>query len=183
MIRINLLPYHEIAKKENIKRQISVMILSSIAFCLLIVAVQIQISLQISNLQKVIKDKENRLVALNKEVGDVERVKKEKAILEKKLSVIVSLDQDRLYPVKLLDDMNVRVPARQLWLDKLTQTGTELKIEGVAKDNTVVARFMKNLELSPYIQSVDLGVAKQEDFGSDKFQRFNITCILKKEIS
>jgi type IV pilus assembly protein PilN len=183
VIRINLLPYHEMAKKENIKRQISVIVLSFIAFCLLIIAAQIQVSLEISSLGKAIKNKESRLAMLNKEVGDVERVKKEKAILEKKLSVIMSLDQDRLYPVKMLDDINIRIPARQLWLEKLTQTGMELRIEGVARDNTVVARFMKNLELSPYIQFVDLGVAKQEEFSGNKFQRFNITCILKKGIS
>lgn len=183
MIRINLVPYHERAKIENLRRQINIIAGSFIVFFLLIVMIQIQVSFRISGLEKEIKGKEDHLVALNKEVGDVERVKKEKAILEKKLSVIRSLDQDRLYPVRMFDDINVRMPAGQMWLEKLTQTGMELKIEGVAKDDTVVARFMKNLELSPYIQSVDLGVARQTEMGDTKLQRFNLTCVLKKGIS
>lgn len=183
MIRINLLPYHERAKIENLRRQIVIIAGCFIVFFLLILAIQLQISYQINRLQHDIKEKEARLVVLNKEVGDVERVKKEKAILEKKLSVIKRLDQDRLFPVRMFDDINIRIPAGQIWLEKLTQTGMELRIEGVAKDNTVVARFMKNLELSPYVQSVDLSVTKQAEFGDAKLQRFNITCILKKGIS
>jgi len=179
MIRINLLPYREKEKKENLKRQIIVITGSFIFFLLLLVFFQRSISMSITNLEKKVKNSEDRLVVLTKIVGDIEVFKADKNDLEKKLKIIKTLEENRLAPVRMLDELTMLVPANDLWLEKFSEKGKDLRIEGVARDNTVVARFMKNLELSNYIKSIDLVSSRQTEISGVKLQQFVMTCALR----
>ena len=179
MIRINLLPYREKEKKENLKRQIIVITGSFIFFLLLLVFFQRSISMSITNLEKKVKNSEDRLVVLTKIVGDIEVFKADKNDLEKKLKIIKTLEENRLAPVRMLDELTMLVPANDLWLEKFSEKGKDLRIEGVARDNTVVARFMKNLELSNYIKSIDLVSSRQTESSGVKLQQFVMTCALR----
>jgi len=179
MIRINLLPYREKEKKENLKRQIIVITGSFIFFLLLLVFFQLSISRSITNLEKEVKNSEDRLVVLTKIVGDIEVFKADKNDLEKKLKIIKTLEENRLAPVRMLDELTMLVPANDLWLEKFSEKGKDLRIEGVARDNTVVARFMKNLELSNYIKSIDLVSSRQTESSGVKLQQFVMTCALR----
>ena len=146
MIKINLLPYHEKAKKENISRQISIIAGSFIFFILLLIYVQIQLTSTISNLASQVKEAETTLADLNKKIGDLEKFKTNKKELEQKLAVIHTLEENRLAPVKTLDDLAALVPSKNIWLTKITQKGNNFKIEGVGRDNITVADFMKTIE-------------------------------------
>jgi len=64
----------------------------------------------------------------------------------------------------------------------MIQAGNNLRIEGVARDNGTVARFMKNLEKIGFIQSVDLVVTKEQEVAGVKLQQFILTCVLDKGI-
>jgi type IV pilus assembly protein PilN len=55
-----------------------------------------------------------------------------------------------------------------------------LNIEGIGRDNITVALFMKSLELSKYIQSVDLISSKQVDIAGSKLQQFTLSCVKKR---
>ena len=117
---------------------------------------------------------------MNKKVGDIEGFKKDKKELEQKLGVINSLETNRLFPVRMLDELNLLVPAKEAWLEKITQTGQDLRIEGMARDNGTVARFMKNLEKARFVQSVDLVVSREKEVAGVKLQQFILTCVMKK---
>jgi len=81
----------------------------------------------------------------------------------------------------MLDELNMLVPAKQAWLEKITQTKQGLRIEGMARDNGVVARFMKDLEKAEFIRSVELVVAKEKELVGVKLQQFILACVIKKE--
>ena len=83
--------------------------------------------------------------------------------MEQKLGVIKSLETDRLFPVRMLDELNMLVPAKDAWLEKISQTEQELRIEGMARDNGGVALLMKNLEKADFIQSVELVVSREKE--------------------
>jgi len=85
MIRINLLPYHEKAKKETQTRQIVIIAGAFIVFLLIVGAVHLWITMSVSGLEKDVKTKEERIVVLNKLIGEVEQIRNEKRILERKL--------------------------------------------------------------------------------------------------
>jgi type IV pilus assembly protein PilN len=180
MIRINLLPYREKEKKENLQRQIIIASASLLLFLAVLLSVHLYIRWNIAGMEDRIREAEARLVVLNKKVGDIEGYKKDKKELEQKLAVIQSLEGNRFFPVRMADELNLLVPSRDLWLDKLAETGNTLRIEGVARNNDILARFMRNLEKASFVESVDLVVSKEKEISGVKLQQFIVTCVMKK---
>ncbi|MBM4315342.1 MAG: hypothetical protein FJ122_15700 [Deltaproteobacteria bacterium] len=180
MIRINLLPYREKEKKANIQSRIVFLTGALVIYLLVLGGVYFYFNMGIGELEKSIKEESAKLVALNKKVGDIEARKREKQEVEAKLGVIKSLEGNRLFPVQMLDELNLLIPAKDIWMEKINQTGNELRIEGVARNNDAVARFMKSLEAARFIQTVDLMGTKEKEVSGNKLQQFILTCITKK---
>jgi type IV pilus assembly protein PilN len=176
MIKINLLPYREKAKKENLQRQIVILAGTLALFLLVLFAVHLYFTMSVGGLETKIREAEAKLIVLNKKVGDVEGFKRDKRELEQKLGVIKSLEGNRLFPVRMLDEINRLVPARDIWLEKISENGSELRIEGMARDSITVAGFMKSLETAGFIQSVDLVVSKEKEISGVKLQQFILNC-------
>ena len=180
MIKINLLPYREKEKKENLSRQISIIAGSVVVFILLLVLVHVNMNSAISDLETKNKEAESSLAILNKKIGDIEKYKRDKEELEQKLDVIVTLEENRLAPVKILDDLAMLVPAKSIWLTKITQKDNRLIIEGNGRDNIAVANFMKTIENFEPIKTVDLISAKRVEIAGITFQNFNFSCVIKR---
>jgi type IV pilus assembly protein PilN len=182
MIKINLL-YRSVAEKEkktNLARQLAIVAGATLLVIILIGAVQFSMMHMISKVETDIKTREARLLVLKKLLGEIEDIRTEKKILEKKLSVINRLEEDRLYPVRLLDEINNMVLPREIQLTKVSEQGQQLNIEGVGRDNIAVALFMKNLERSPYIASVNLLFSKQATVSNAKVYQFSLSCVKKR---
>lgn len=180
MIKINLLPYREKEKKENVSRQIFIVVGSLILFILVLAWVQIYYTSKVDTLERDVKDSKSLLVDLNKKIGDLEKYKKEKVELELKLGVIGTLEENRLAPVKTLDDLAMLIPQKDIWLVKVTQKDDSISIEGIGRDNIVVADFMKTVEKFPPFKSVDLISSKKTEISGITLQQFKFSCRLKK---
>jgi type IV pilus assembly protein PilN len=180
MIKVNLLPYREKEKKENFVQQIFIIAGSFILFILILVWVQVWVSSSVSNLESQKKDAESSLADLDKKIGNLEKYKNEKKDLEQKLGVISTLEENRLAPVKTLDNLSMLVPAQDIWFVKITQKGSNLSIEGMGRDNVAVADFMKSIEKFDPIKSVDLISSKKAEISGFVLQQFNFSCVLKK---
>ena len=180
MIKINLLPYREQEKKDSVTQQIYIAVGSILLFILCLFWFQIWMKSSISNLEIKVKESETKLVDLDKKIGDVDKFKKNKKELEQKLGVIATLEENRLAPVKTLDNLAMLVPANDIWFVKITQKGDRINIEGIGRDNLVVADFMKNIEKFDPIKSVDLISSKNTDISGITLQQFIFSCILKK---
>ncbi|KUG22420.1 hypothetical protein ASZ90_007824 [hydrocarbon metagenome] len=179
MIKINLLPYREKEKKENLTQQIFIAVGSFVVLILLLVWIQVWMNSSISNLEGKVKDAENTLVELDKKIGDLEKFKSYKKELEQKLGVIATLEENRLAPVKTLDNLSLIVP-KDIWLVKITHKEDRFNIEGIGRDNIIVADFMKEVERFEPIKSVDLISSKKTEIAGVTLQQFNFSCILKK---
>jgi len=83
-------------------------------------------------------------------------------------------------PVQLFEELARLVPTRDVWLEKVVESGSSLRIEGVGRDNISIALFMKNLENSTHVKSVDLVLSKQAEISGVKLQRFVLSCMTKK---
>ncbi|PKN35437.1 MAG: hypothetical protein CVU61_03990 [Deltaproteobacteria bacterium HGW-Deltaproteobacteria-19] len=182
MIRINLLPYVEKKKKEDTKAELFVFAGVILLFLVLLGSVAAYMIVTIGGLETDIEKSEQRLVVLNKVVGEVETFKADKMQMEKKLSIIQRLEENRLYPVRMLDQFTSLVPVKDIWLEKIAEAGTELTVEGMARDSIAVARFMKSLETASFIKSVDLVSSKQKDLSGHKLQQFTLKCITRRSM-
>ncbi len=180
MIRINLLPYREREKKEDLTRQIVIIVITFVVFLLVIGSLQLYLSMSISDLEKNVKLQEEELARLTKIIGDIEGYKLSKAILERKLAIINNLEENRLAPVMMLDELTLVVPVKDVWLEKITEKGSDITMEGMARSNIAVALFMKNLAGANFVKTVDLLSTREKEVAGMKLQQFVISCVKKK---
>lgn len=156
MIRINLLPFRAARKKENVRRQVSIYVLS-VAFLLIVLA---YFFLQLNSTLGGLEQEKQRLQAeLKTYEATIQRIAElEKKIKEirNKLDVIKELERNKTGPVRLLDEIATAVPKEKLWLTSLKESGGILTLTGTAMDNETVALFMTSLEHSEHVSDVDL---------------------------
>ena len=180
MIKINLLPYHEREKKENLARQIMIIAGLFVLFILCLVWLQLYMVFHVKDLEAKLADSRQTLKILDAKVGDLEKFKQQKTELELKIGVIGTLEENRLLPVKTLDDLSMLVPQKSIWLVKIAQSYDSLTLEGIGRDNIVAADFMKTIEKFAPIQSVDLVSSKKVEIADITLQQFIFSCKMKK---
>jgi type IV pilus assembly protein PilN len=178
MIRINLLPFRAARKKENIRRQISIYLLSVVFLATVMGYYYLNLTRQVNALEdKTEKNKKNlaRYAKTNKRIAELKKKIEE---IRAKLEVIQELEEKKTGPVHLLDEIATAVPPDKLWLRSLSEQKGILTLEGTAMDNDTVALFMTNLEKQKHIVSVDLQSTKLKDLPKYKISvsDFVVTC-------
>jgi type IV pilus assembly protein PilN len=177
MIRINLLPIGRRPVEEKIRKEISVF------FLLLFFSLATMAYFHVGHtreIKRITQEKKNidkdilRYQARQRELDDL---KKKESMLRKKLGVIDNLRQNRDLPVRVLDELAVRVPSDKMWIKSLNQKGNSLSLTGVARGNEVIAQFMEALAKSPYIDEngVVLKQSRQVNISGYKLKNFNLT--------
>ncbi|RLB19023.1 MAG: hypothetical protein DRG63_01620 [Deltaproteobacteria bacterium] len=156
MIKINLLPFRAARKKENIKRQISVYVLSVLLLVCLMVLGFLRLNGTLNQVRAEKARKAKELAKYKDTNRQLAKIKKRIKQIKAKLQVIRSLEKDKVGPVQLLDEIAMAVPRDKLWLRSLKEHKGKLSLVGTAMDNETVALFMNNLEAAPHIKTVDL---------------------------
>lgn len=175
MIEINLLPVRQARKRESVRFQLS-MFLLTFFFVFIIIAYFIwSAAKRDARIDTQLKLVQEDLIRLNKEVGEIDELKQRKAKLEQKLSVIRELDKGRLRAAYILGELSQRTPEK-VWIETLDKSGKSLKITGVALDNETIANFMDVLGHSKYFTGVELEITEQIDRGGLKLMKFSLRC-------
>jgi type IV pilus assembly protein PilN len=156
MIRINLLPFRAARKKENIRRQVSVFLLSLVLVVIVASWFNFILSGKITSLNKQIEDTKAQVDKYNKINKEIANIKKKLNILNKKIEVIKSLDLTRKAPVEFLDDMSKIVVEKQMWLTEIQEKSGKFKVVGIALDNPTIAEYMSRIEASQKYVNVKL---------------------------
>ena len=180
MTRINLLPYREEKKKASAKRQVLIGLVSFGILFLVIVSLHVYVIMGVAKLETKVKSARIQLDALTKVTGNLEKFKADKEILEKKIGVIKDLEKNRAYPVHIMDELASRISPQSEWLTSVAKKDNNLLLEGVAVNNPAIAQFMKRLEESPYIKTVDLISSKQAVISGVKLMGFVLLCTAEK---
>ena len=178
MIRINLLPFRAARKKENIRRQISIYVLSIVCLFLLMGFFFLNLNRKVTALNNDKTAKKKELATYAETTKKINELKKKIAEIRAKLDVIKDLESKKTGPVLLLDELSVAVPKEKLWLTSLDERKGILTLKGTAMDNDTVALFMTNLEKSEHILSVDLQSTKLKTLKQHKLSviDFDLTC-------
>lgn len=176
MIRINLLPFRAARKKENVRRQISVFLLSLVLVVAALFLVRIFLGNKVESLNLQIKEAKFEIEKYTKITQEIDFIKKQIAVLDTKIDVIKKLEANRAEPVKLHDAMTRLVVANRMWFTDFSSSGENVVIKGIALDNKTVADFMIRLESSKLFSAVNLDTVIQQNVQNVDMKSFFITC-------
>lgn len=179
MIRINLLPVRAAQKKEAIRGQLAVLVLSMLATALACGGVYATMLMQINSEKDIKAEKETELLRLKKTIGEVDHFKKLQSELQEKLSILDKLKQGKTGPVRLLDSLSSALPEK-LWLTSFKEMAGKVTIGGLGMSEESVAEFMRNLEESPAFRNVELQVTEQtSQADGPRLQKFELSCAVE----
>lgn len=146
MIRINLLPFRAARKKENVRRQVSIFLLSFILIIIAVFYYNSWLSSRIDKLTARNQDTTQQIAKYDKINKEIAKIKNTLNNLKKKIQVIETLDNDRKNGVKLLESMTELIIEERMWFTRLDLSGNNITIGGIALDERTIADFMKRLE-------------------------------------
>jgi type IV pilus assembly protein PilN len=153
MIRINLLPFRAARKKENVRRQVSVFVLSLVLVLIVLGWIHFYLQSKQKKLSTNVAEVKKELQLYKKKDREIRELRQKLKTLERRKSVIEGLEAKRFKPVHVLDVLTQKVVRERMWLNKLALRGNRMELTGIAIDNNTVANFMDNLETIPKIKS------------------------------
>jgi type IV pilus assembly protein PilN len=176
MIRINLLPFRAARRKENVRRQISIFILSLFLIAVGLLWWKMHLNNKIEDLSEKVDNTRRALLAKKKQVAEADEIQKKLDVLKKKTEVITNLALNRKEAVVLMDTMPKMIIEKKMWFTSLEETKMSLTIKGVALDNKTVADFMTRLETSELFSNVRLQSTKKTKIGDyENLKSFVVT--------
>ena len=178
MIKINLLPVRAAKKKESVRQQISILLLSMTAVLVIAFGIYSVTLAKISTAQEEIGKSEQEIKRLKEKIGEIDNIKKFQAEVKKKLDILSQLRRDKTGPATRLAKLSDAVPDK-LWLTRYAESGGKISLAGIAFNEELIAAFMRNLQASNEFTNVELIVSEQLETGGMKAKKFEISCAMK----
>lgn len=155
MAKINLLPWREVYRKEK-KEQFLIAVggvfaLSALVAYLWIVSVESSIDHQNSRNQLL----ENEIEILDKQVHEINELKKKRDDLLVRIKIIQDLEGTRPLIVRYFDDFARAIPDG-LYITGVSRKDDVVTVDGVGESYNRVASLMRNLDLSDWFASANL---------------------------
>lgn len=173
MIRINLLPHREAARKE---RREQFFVLAGLIFVLAVLVVFAVFTL-IDGWVGTQAGRNNYLkqeiAQLDKQLEQIKRLKEQSQALLARKRVIEDLQRDRGETVYLLGELTRQVP-EGVYLKSLKQNGIDVGIGGYAQSNARVSALMRNIEDSPALEQPQLIETKASVLNARRINEFSM---------
>ena len=182
MIRVNLLPHREEARK---RRQQQFGVLAGIALVLgLLVAGAVWLFLdqQVTQQQANVAYMKGEIAKLDKQIEEIRKIREETASLLAKKQVVEGLQSNRSEPVQLLDQLLRQLP-EGVYLKGIRQQGPKVNVTGYAQSNARVSTLMRNLGASPYLENpelIEIKAVTAPDKSGSRVNEFNMNISIKR---
>jgi type IV pilus assembly protein PilN len=182
MIRVNLLPHREEARKRR-QQQFGVLAGISLVIALLVAgAVWLFLDQQVTQQQANVAYMKNEIAKLDKQIEEIRKIREETASLLAKKQVVEALQSNRSEPVQLLDQLLRQLP-EGVYLKAIKQVGPKVNIAGYAQSNARVSTLMRNLGASPYLENpelVEIKAVPAPDKSGNRINEFNMNISIKR---
>jgi type IV pilus assembly protein PilN len=170
MANINLLPWRQ-ARRKRQQRDFAVLTSGALVItALLMVMVHANIGQRIEYQQQRNQFLTSEIAVLDQKIKEIQELEKQKKSLIARMGVIQKLQTSRPEAVHLFDELARTIPEGVQLMD-LTQTDRALTLNGIAQSNARVSVYMRNLELSPWLQEPSLLVIESRPDGKEKKDR------------
>jgi type IV pilus assembly protein PilN len=117
---------------------------------------------------------EAEIARLKPILDELNRYKREREQLERKLAAIRQLEAARTGPVKTFAELSAIIPP-QVWVTSIRERGGQAQIDGVGLDDQSVAVFVNAMLRSPQFEAVELNLVEQTPYLGLNVKRFTVT--------
>ena len=179
MIRINLLPYREEARKARRIQFYSLAGMVAVFSGLVVLLGYTVIEGYISSQQSKNDFLKKEIVVLDKQLDEIKRLKEQTAALLARKQVIESLQRDRNETVYLLSELAKQIP-EGVYLKSAKQNGASINLTGFAQSNARVSTLMRNIESSQWLERPDLVEIKAVSQDKRRLNDFVMNVSLKR---
>jgi type IV pilus assembly protein PilN len=125
--------------------------------------------------EKKIAENEVEIKRLQKIIGEVNELDKQKTRLLNQLAVIDKLEKGKRGPVRVLDELSTSTPKR-VWVTSFREQGGALSITGSAMDNSDISEFMRAMQKTPYFKEIALKFTQADQRDGVTVYNFEIGC-------
>lgn len=174
MIQINLLPVREIRRRNKAKKELLLAILAVGLFIAALAFVAIVQIIQTRGLRAELEVVQKEKQKYNDELNKIKQLEQQQALLETRIAIIKELKKNAGVAVHVMDDVASHTPPDRMWLTKLTQSSRGLEVTGMSQDNQTIARYMDELENSPYLSNVTLGKSDMKKYADRDLKEFTL---------
>ena len=173
MARINLLPWREEARKARQKQFAFVAAGTAVFAGLVLVYVHIFISGLIEDQNRRNTFLEEQIRIVDQQILEIRELEKTKANLLARMKIIQELQRSRPQIVHLFDDLVKTLPDG-VYLNKISQKGPELTLEGIAQSNARVSAYMRNVDKSDWLQNPRLEIIQTTGENRERAASFKL---------
>ena len=179
MIRINLLPHREEAKKARREQFVVLAVVVSILGALIVFAGYTLISSAISNQESSNEFLKREIAVLDKQLDQIKRLKEQTQALLARKQVIENLQRDRGETVYMLGELVKQVP-EGIYLKSMKQDGLKVSLVGHAQSNARISALMRNLEASPWLEQPQLIESKAIVVNGRRVYEFGMNFVMTR---
>jgi type IV pilus assembly protein PilN len=179
MIRINLLPHREEARKQRRNQFYSLLglvaLLGGVVWFVGHTLIGQRIDAQESSNDFVKRE----IAVLDKEIAEIKRLQEQTQALLSRKQVIESLQSNRAETVHVFNELGKQVP-EGVFIRSVKQSGARINLLGYAQSNARVSQLMRNLDASPIFEKPELVEIKAADFNRRRVGDFNLFVSIEK---
>ena len=156
MIKINLLPVKEEKLINEAKGFLFIVAISLVLVVVLAVLNSTMLKEREEESKKRIAEADKEITNLKAIMGEIKSLKAKKAKLQEKMDMIIKLQEQNVGPVRIFDELSLKIPSNKIWLDTIDLSGNRMSMNGKTLENQEVANFMKQLENSLFFSNINL---------------------------
>ncbi|KAA3642624.1 MAG: fimbrial protein [Proteobacteria bacterium] len=174
MVKINLLPWRE-ERRQQLTQEFYIMLGISAGVALLLFALAYYFynqSLEFQNKRNAFLTSE--IQKLDAQIAEIKELESKKAGLIARQQVIEELQASRTQMVHLFDELVKTIP-NGVFLEKITQQGKIISVEGYSQSHSRVSDYMRRLDKSEWFTGVDLDYIRTDDTLISHEQKFKLS--------
>ncbi|MBU1475545.1 MAG: PilN domain-containing protein [Acidobacteria bacterium] len=112
-------------------------------------------------------------------VTTLDQLEQQRAVFEKKISLINTLKSRQTIAIDILDQLSRSLP-EWVWLTEASYAGDTVTVKGRAINNNLVAEYISRMEESPYFRNVNVPSSTQKTTGNNVYYEFTITALYER---
>jgi len=180
MIRINLLPHREEARKQRRNNFYAMVGVFAVVGVIIGAVVSFVINGFIDAQNAKNKFLTNEIAKLEKDIAEIKRLRTQIDALLARKQVIESLQGNRASVVLLLNALARQTP-EGIYLTGIRQNAQAIELAGYAQSNARVSTFMRNLDGSEFLEKPELKEVKAAEVDGRRVSQFVLNISIEKK--